>query len=201
MTRQKSRLFKPEVYEAMQRTLKGSSRYRGAEEAFEMFYADKQLQEFLRAYAKREGIVEVQKGAAFGGGYSRKPRFSQAGEDRGILLFDDSKMCGHFDFDDFGVSRPGIYIGPRQDRDAALMIYTHLGEIVEGQSTGLAAGEVIKGDSWRIKVDTFFGGERDFINFDGRSFPVSQAPLFQRISKKDILSGLEKALESLLDRD
>ncbi len=196
MTKQTNSLFKPEVYEAMQRRLKGPSMYRGVEEAFEMFYADRAIQDFLRAYARQEDIVEFKEEKR---GYPLIPRFSQAGRDRGILLIDDSKMQAHNCGAPFGVEKSGIYIGPRQDQDAALMIYTHLGEIIPDQSTGLAEGEVIKDDAWKIKVFTYFGGSGDR-TFDGKSFPVSQVPLFQRISKNDVLTGLEKAIERLLKR-
>jgi len=198
MTKQTKDLFKPEVYEAMQRRLECPSRYRGAEEAFEMFYADRKLQDFLRAYAIREDIIEVKERTQ---GYPRNPRFSQANKDRSILSIDDSKMQGHNCGEPFGVEKSGIYIGPRQNQDAALMIYTHLGEIIPEQSTGLAAGEVIKDEGWKIKVSTYFGGSQNYIKFDGKSFPVSQAPLFQRISKQHILDGLEKAVEKLLNRE
>lgn len=195
MKRQTNHLFKPEVYEAMQRSLNDPSKYRRAEEAFEMFYADKELQDFLRAYAKKEDITESK------GGYRSPPisRFSQAGEDRHILLIDDQERQGHNSGEPFGVRKSGIYLGPRQEGDAAIMIYTHLGEIIPHQSTGLATGEIIKDDTWKIKCYTYFGGcSGDNIKFDGKSFPVSQAPLFQRISKQDILNGLEKAIEQLL---
>ena len=200
MAKQTKDLFKPEVYEAMQRRLEGPSRYRGAEEAFEMFYADRKLLDFLRAYAIREDIIEVEERTQ---GYRRNPRFSQAEKDRSILLIDDSKMQGHDCGEPFGVEKSGIYIGPRQNQDAALMIYTHLGEIIPQQSTGLAAGEVIKKDDvWKIKVYTYFGGSPwNYIQFDEKSFPVSQAPLFQRISKQHILDGLEKAVDRLLNRE
>ncbi|MDI6738566.1 MAG: hypothetical protein QME12_08725 [Nanoarchaeota archaeon] len=89
MARQANSLFKPEVYEAMQERLKGPSIYRGAEEAFEMFYADRKLQEFLRSYAKQEDIIEFKEEKR---SYPPTPRFSQAKENRAILLFDDSKM-------------------------------------------------------------------------------------------------------------
>ena len=192
MTRETKDLFKPEVYRTMQRRLQGHSRYRGAEEVFEMFYSDRKLQDFLRAYAKQEDILEEKDCLG-------KPRFSQAKRDRGILIVDDSKYQAYNYGSPFGVEKSGIYIGPRQDNDAALMIYSHLGGIIPHQSTGLAAGEVIKEDSWKIKVLTYFGGgSGDNIKFDGKSFPVSQASLFQRIGKKDILDGLEKALACLL---
>lgn len=197
MTKQTRDLFKLEVYKAMQRKLHGHSMYRGAEEAFEMFYADRKLQDFLRAYAIQEDIIESKEDEY---GYPPTPRFSQAGRDRGILLIDDSKMQSYNCGEPFGVEKSGIYIGPRQDQDAALMIYTHLGRIIPKQSTGLAAGEVIRDNIWKIKVFTYFGGTGD-TTFDGKSFPVSQAPLFQRIGKKDILDGLEKAVERLLDRE
>jgi len=196
MTEQITGLFKPEVYKAMQRKLNGPSMYRGAEEAFEMFYADRKLQDFLRAYAIREDIIEIKEGNY---SYPKTPRFSQARKDRSILLIDDSRMQAHNCGEPFGVEKSGIYIGPRQNQDAALMIYTHLGEIIPRQSTGLAAGEIIKDDIWKIKVSTYFGGSSGSINFDEKSFPVSQAPLFQRISKSDILTGLEKAIERLLE--
>lgn len=199
MKKQTKGLFKPEVYEAMQKRLQGSSTYRGAEEAFEMFYSDRKLQDFLRAYAIQEDIIEViEKGERRKHSYSPTiPRFSQAGENRGILLIDDSKMQGHDCGSPFGVEKSGIYIGPRQNQDAALMIYTHLGEIILHQSTGFAEGEIIKDDIWKIKVFTYFGGSYDD-SFDGKSFSVSQAPLFQRISKSDIFTGLEKVMEKLV---
>ncbi|MBM3233527.1 hypothetical protein FJZ19_00360 [Candidatus Pacearchaeota archaeon] len=188
-------LFKPEVYLAMQERLQGSSRYRGAEEAFEMFYADRQLQDFLRAYAKKEDIVESKEK---GYRYPPIPRFSQAGEDRHILLIDDKMHATDFD-KCFGARKAGIYIGPRQDGDAALMTYTHLGEIIPYQTTGIVAGEIIKDKTWKIECYTYFGGCGDNTKFDGKRFSVSQAPLFQRIIKQDILMGLEKAISELIE--
>lgn len=199
MTRQTKSLFRPEVYEAMQERLQGSSAYRGAEEAFDMFYADRALQDFLRVYAKKEDIIEIVKEEERrkDGYCPTHPRFSQAGKNRSILLIDDSKHQAHNCGGPFGAEKSGIYIGPRQNQDAALMIYTHLGDIISHQSTGLAEGEIVKEDTWKIKVFTYFGGGSGGA-FDGESFPVSQAPLFQRISKSDILTGIERAIEKLI---
>lgn len=200
MTIHTKTLFKQEIYEEMHRKVHGPSIYRGAEEAFEMFYADRKLQDFLRAYAIHEDIIECKEQRNMPGLLFNRPRFSQAGENRAILLIDDQGNQG-FDFlDTFGVEKAGIYIGPRKDSDAALMIYTHLGEIIPLQSTGLAEGEVIRNDAWKIKVTTWFGSSHN-TDFDGKCFPVSQAPLFQRISKQNFLNGLEKAIKIMLNKE
>lgn len=187
-------LFKPEVYCAMQETLKGPSRYRGAEEAFEMFYADRQLQDFLRAYAKKEDIVESNDTSE-----PFDPIFSQAGRDRKIILIDDSKYEDRVE--KFFGTKAGIYIGPRQNRDAALLVYEHLGDIISGQSMGFGIGEVVNNKGkWKIKL-VKTNGANDYDHFEKQSFLVSQAPLFDRISKAIILNGLEKAVKKILGGD
>jgi len=182
---QEAGLFKPEVYEAMQRKLNGPSMYRGAEEAFEMFYADRAVQDFLRHYAKKEDVIE-----------SNELKFTQAGEDRRILLLDDSeyhqaqKGSGSF----------GLYIGPRQNKDAALLLHEHMGDIAIDHSLGYKHAEIIKTEGvWKIRVPEYQGKHLGG-NIREEYFSVSQAPLFQRISKGDILTGLEKAVDKLITK-
>jgi len=186
MTRQTNSLFKPEVYEAMQRILGGSSKYRGAEEAFHMFYADRKIQEFLRNYARKEAIIE-----------SPGLQFTQAGEDRKVHVAGITGMYG------YDRESPQLFLGPRQNADAALVVYAQEKDLYfPDNQTPIAfrLGEIRKtARCWKIVVPEQIA--QDGVGYVHReSYPVSGAPLFQRIGKKEILIGLEKAIESLLKR-
>jgi hypothetical protein len=189
MTRQNQTqgLFKPEVYEAMQRRLQGSSAYRGAEEAFDMFYADRRLQNFLRAYAKKEDIKE-----------SKGLEFTQAGEDRKIHLVGPTNK--HYDF--WIQDAPHLFIGPRQNGDSALVVYArdedlYYSEHPSPRSFRLGELKKIKG-IWRISVPEQIA--QDGVGYVSKTtYRVSQVPLFQKaIDKRDILTGLERAIEELI---
>ena len=189
MTKQTSRLFKPEVYEAMQKRLQGSFAYRGAEEAFEMFYADRSLQDFLREYAGKEDIIE-----------SEGLKFTQAGEDRKIHLAGIKNI--RYDF--YERESPHLFIGPRQKQDSALVVYAREEDLYSPNSScprAFLLGELkkIKG-VWKIVVPEQIA--QDGVGYVSRtSYKVSQAPLFQKvIDKQEILEGLEKAIESLSKR-
>jgi hypothetical protein len=167
----------------MQRRLQGSSAYRGAEEAFDMFYADRGLQDFLRAYAVKEDIVEF-KGL----------KFEQAGEDRKI------HVAGHCD--DYGpiIECPHLYIGPRQKGDSALVVRAQDEDLYSSdcpcpESFRLGEVKKIKG-IWNIVMPQQITYDRGF--FNKSTYRVSQAPFFQKeIDKQDILEGLEKAVIEL----
>ena len=190
MTKQAKGLFKPEVYRAMQERLKGPSTYRGAEEAFEMFYSDRDLQDFLKAYAIREDLRELD-----------GLKFVQAGEDRKIHLAGVVNATCGFYLSEY----PQIFIGPRQKGDSALVVYARNEDLCHTNSPcprSFKLGEIRRAKrDWRIFVPQQIA--QDGIGYVSRAnYPVSQAPLFQKkIDKQDILEGLERVIKSLLKRE
>jgi hypothetical protein len=184
-SQRKESLFKPEVYLAMQERLKDNSRYRGSEEAFEMFYADRKLQEFFRDYALKEDIVEIE-----------PLKFMQAGRDRKIHLA--GTLGGYGSRLDY----PQLYVGPRQKTDAALVVYAReedLYHVTSPVPRSYRLGEIKKIEEvWRIVVPEQIA--QDGVGYvSENSYPVSQAPLFQEFDKQKILNGLERAVQGLID--
>lgn len=167
----------------MQERLSGPSVYRGAEEAFDMFYSDRGLQDFLREYAKKEDIIE-----------SDTLKFTQAGENRKILIAKANR--GSLS------TKPGLFIGPRQESDSALVVYAEEADLEPGDNyAGFRLGEIRKNPNENYEI---FVPEQTTINgfpiIREASYKLSQAPMFLdiRISKEDILTGLEKAVEGLI---
>lgn len=190
MTKQTEGLFKPEVYKAMQEKLNGSSTYRGAEEAFEMFYSDRALQDFLRAYAIKEDVREL-----------NELKFMQAGKDRKIHLAGPVNATYGFYLDNY----PQLFIGPRQKGDSALIVYARDEDLYHTNNPSPASfqlGEIRRAkEGWRIFVPEQIA--QDGVGYKGRAnYPVSQAPLFQKvIDKQDILEGLERVVKRLLKKE
>jgi hypothetical protein len=170
-------LFKEEVYERMEECLRRPSACNGMEEALRKINHDKRLQDFIKEYAVKNAISKRYPGL-YGYGNVEEKTFKEVN----IPLWRKS-----------GESPLRMYIGPDPSKNVApiFMAYTHEARDSDGDPfTAIDYLEVIESeDCFYLKGQGIYNNKR-----------IGEMGYFTKVRKEKILSGLEKAINKLVNQ-
>lgn len=180
------KLFRDEIYQTMERKLQQPSDFNGIEEALDMIRGDQELQKFLRDYAIKNKI-ERKGWAQYGHGDPLSFDFVRYE----ILLWekkaDDSPLNGSF-----------LTIHPDTSEETAPIFYNYLYEARHGAGYYTdyrgSLKVVRREDAYYLEDDP----EEDKHSHlhDTRLIDLG---IFTKVTKKEILNGLEKAITKILN--